>query len=508
MRVKIKVFMSYLLLSLLLFFNTSMTFSDVDENIIVTGDLLQFGSYNGSPILWYVYKTDENNNLMIISRDILCIKPFDAAGDEKAKDEFYSYAYYYGSNSWEDSALRKWLNSSDKKVEWNNNLPDKNNVFKGENAFNREAGFLHNTNFSKGELSAIIPTHRILVSGEPIDDLVTLLSYNEYQALQMNRKLYPIQMPTLLAINNSDYKNNSLKPGNQFPIWTIDPVDNPYATHAVKVVDKSGEEMGAPASSGRYGVMPVITLNHDLLTRYVIGGDGSSGNPFTFEFISAISIPKISIIAIFIVIIGVTLVNKNKIRRRIKKIEIVTLFLLGMLIPCILSYGLPVSVDGNNYLIIRDDALQKESIINRMQSIANNSYFFIFDEQGNDVSETVDKKVFANMTKDTMEDLFRYLEENHYYLLCGGDFRITNFSREIDGVFNGDHYVVPIDYAEVGFQVMMDKSLNEIFKAENLENFKTKDYEAIKSYLKQNNLTIRHPSDTSGIGIPSLYWDL
>jgi len=54
------------------------------------GDRLFLGTYNGQPIEWQIYKFDDGNPVLI-SKYILSVKAFDAAGDDGAKDDFYSY---------------------------------------------------------------------------------------------------------------------------------------------------------------------------------------------------------------------------------------------------------------------------------------------------------------------------------------------------------------------------------------------------------------------------------
>ncbi len=121
----------------------------------------------------------------------------------------------------------------------------------------------------------------------------------------------------------------------------------------------------------------------------------------------------------------------------------------------------------------------KELVFERMDLMLKSNSLFIIDEQGNDVTETIDRDQLVDMTMDQKEDFLKILEDEKYYLLNGGDFRVANFANEIDGVYKGDHYIVPLEYAGVGYQEAIDKKMNETFKTDNHEHYLTHDYEAL-----------------------------
>ncbi len=178
------------------------------------------------------------------------------------------------------------------------------------------------------------------------------------------------------------------------------------------------------------------------------------------------------------------------------------------MLPHVLVFGGVKESLENNYVIVQNYSMQKDLIFERMDLMLESNLIFVIDEHGNDVTETIEKDRFLNMTLDQKEDFLKYLASKKYNLLKGGDFRAANFMNEIDGVFNGDHYIVPIEYAQVGYQEAIDIRLNETFKIDNQGYYLAKDYESIMVYLIKNDLVMRHPSDTSGIGIPSLHWGM
>lgn len=141
------------------------------------GEYLQMGTYYGEPILWRCVDIDENGPLML-SDKIICLKPFDAKGDNTSGSHGRGYGYGYkrkefGSNYWADSNMHCWLNStaSAGNVEWTcGNPPVKNKIAIGSNAYADEAGFL--TNFSQGERNAVkTVTQKSLLDGYEHDSM-------------------------------------------------------------------------------------------------------------------------------------------------------------------------------------------------------------------------------------------------------------------------------------------------------------------------------------------------
>lgn len=106
------------------------------------GDYISLGRYNGSPIIWRVADND-NNGILVVSNEILCLKEYDAAGIG-GTHSYDKSREAGGSPVWSESNLRAWLNSSADggDVEWYcGNTP----------SYNDENGFLHSDNFSDGE---------------------------------------------------------------------------------------------------------------------------------------------------------------------------------------------------------------------------------------------------------------------------------------------------------------------------------------------------------------------
>lgn len=119
------------------------------------GEYLIMGSYYDEPILWRCVDIDENGPLML-SDKIISIKPFDAEGEHP--NDYDNYRLNWGSNLWETSNMRSWLNStaSAGNVNWLcGNPPTADRVWGGYNAYANEKGFLANGNFTTSERNAI-----------------------------------------------------------------------------------------------------------------------------------------------------------------------------------------------------------------------------------------------------------------------------------------------------------------------------------------------------------------
>ena len=113
------------------------------------GNYITLGSYMGRPIVWRCVGEDENG-LLLISRDILCFK-----------------SYGFASGRWDKSFLREWLNSADASVAWSGPAPDAANT--DSNAYDAEAGFL--TGFSPEEAALLKPvTQKSVVNSRDAAD--------------------------------------------------------------------------------------------------------------------------------------------------------------------------------------------------------------------------------------------------------------------------------------------------------------------------------------------------
>ena len=172
------------------------------------GDCITIGSYREKPIEWVALHKNDDGSTILISKDILCLKMFDApesgefgtctdqsllngeAALEKAywtgsKAEKYgseALIEAYGNNDWSVSNIRCWLNADKNLVHYEDMAPG--NISMGEKwpFYNDEKGFLKNfTDEEKSALAEYSYTYVNSITGEKkkLSDKVFLLSEKE-----------------------------------------------------------------------------------------------------------------------------------------------------------------------------------------------------------------------------------------------------------------------------------------------------------------------------------------
>lgn len=137
------------------------------------GDYIQMGNYYNEPILWRCVDIDENGPLMLSDR-ILTIKAFDGGKTHQyldgtiQPDDANKRREVYGSNIWETSDIRSWLNSSQPagKVIWlDGSAPAKATLRNQINEYASEKGFLSSGNFTAKETESIkLVTQKSIIS--------------------------------------------------------------------------------------------------------------------------------------------------------------------------------------------------------------------------------------------------------------------------------------------------------------------------------------------------------
>ena len=200
----------------------------VDKNTIAPaqpGDTIVFGHYNGEPISWRVLKLKENGQAVLIAKDILTMKAYDAA-EGGAYGVYWGESYYgketeadtnfdlqikvRGNNIWSASNIRTWLNSEEEVVTYADQPPHANAMSEKKNGYHNEAGFLHG--FTQEERAAIVETENItntnvLVDAETVTtvDKVYLLSLEELEWFQ-EAGMSVLATPTEAAVEQDQSK--------------------------------------------------------------------------------------------------------------------------------------------------------------------------------------------------------------------------------------------------------------------------------------------------------------
>lgn len=300
---------------------------------ISIGEYVQMGEYYGEPILWRCVDQDENGTLML-SDKILCIKAYDAAGENNYGSHgrgFESGANrrLYGSNYWGDSNIREWLNSAAYSVKWScENPPSKNNMESGYNAYDNEPGFL--TNFSPAELGMMklaiqnsildeyersnepTPDYHIYNGDiadviqnyesaymERVTDKVFLLDIAQANAVYKNLGSYYVAKPTQKCVENSEYKTSLLGVGNSWCYWLRTPACGDAGGH-VRCVHSDGSVDYHDAYYDGMGIRPAFYLDTDA--SFIGSGSGSEQDPYILSDTETKT--KIPPAVFYIVIIG------------------------------------------------------------------------------------------------------------------------------------------------------------------------------------------------------------
>lgn len=275
------------------------------------GDYVQFGKYDGKPITWRVIHEDGDGNPVLFSDKILTLKAFDAAGSYHTDSDRRTT----GSNNYEQSNLRQWLNSAETSINWRQNPPDEANVWKGHNSYANQKGFLADGHFTGEERALIKPfQHRMLLTDidqsqadggselheskydapdkavtnddrafyKNIIDKVFLLSVKQLNDWVYDRRTvlgesWYIGELSAEAVSNSTVKSANLQEGNAWHYWLNTP-DARYSGQ-VRFVFPSGGVDFYFAYSGDGGVRPALQLDM-AKAKFRTGSDGTLSAPY------------------------------------------------------------------------------------------------------------------------------------------------------------------------------------------------------------------------------------
>ncbi|MDE6387937.1 MAG: toll/interleukin-1 receptor domain-containing protein [Lachnospiraceae bacterium] len=253
---------------------------------IAVGDTITFGSYNNEPISWRVLKlSDDRNNAVLISAEVLTMKAYDAP--EGGKYNWFDGTDYWsqesdadtdmelqklvrGSNTWSVSNIRTWLNCADEVVTYADQAPTATAMAERKNGYQNEAGFLHD--FTEEELKAIIATENItetnpLCDAETITttDRVYLLSLEELQWFD-DAGISKFALPTDAAVEQDescwyllDYNDFNIE---ECSWWLREPVEG-TTSKCYLVGNGYTDELLRMENAGLegFGIRPALTVD-------------------------------------------------------------------------------------------------------------------------------------------------------------------------------------------------------------------------------------------------------
>jgi hypothetical protein len=267
------------------------------------GDYVLFGRYADKPILWRVIEDSANSdakvgdvvtgNPLLFSDKIIANKPYDAAGPHGNDSERLKE----GSNLWQTSNLRAWLNSSAEAgaVTWPcGNPPVKDKV--KSNDYADEQGFLAAGNFAESERnlvkpvtqkSVLYPVDWVMAEGgsEAYDygGQITKIVGN-YDRARYHNGTDQVFLLDPKQINGVYNRFGTYYRSNWDEYWLRAPDNSSYVDSSaanVLTLAGDGDVLYRAANDGSIGVRPALTLNRELVIFR--SGDGSDAKPYVIS---------------------------------------------------------------------------------------------------------------------------------------------------------------------------------------------------------------------------------
>lgn len=243
-----------------------------NSNEIKVGDEILFGEYNGSQIKWICADINENGYLMF-AEDVICIKEFDKEGasTQYHSDGWGSVRKNSGSNCWQDSNIRQWLNTNGS-VEYSHCNP----------SYSEEAGFL--SCFTDYELNLIVSYKHMVTINEyethragycdggqrETTDIYSISSFpsdiSPFYHKTLNDRFFLIGQPEI----NKIYKNLGINAFKASDSYFINVPNNNGASYENIEMISSTASVGVVGSNSKRGIRPAFYLNPNYQHSYNI----------------------------------------------------------------------------------------------------------------------------------------------------------------------------------------------------------------------------------------------
>jgi len=307
--------------------------AETDTPTINIGDYIIFGTYYGEPILWRCVDIENGNPLMFADR-VISIKPFDAVHWGMDGPNYPILGRFTGgSNFWETSNMRSWLNSTADAgdVVWLCGFPPRRiSEASPGTYYDYKSGFLSDDNFTASERSAVLQvrqrsllnyvdldmatvgTELHIMSGANLNsddnfanvvqnfddafahyvtDRMFLLDVRQLNRVWQNSNIlgenYYFRPPTQRLGGNSE----TIIPENNWTYW----LRTPYSADGIHAFPNAGsvrtvlwpqaggpwEMVNATSAFQNSGVRPAFFLN--LNSMIVVSGEGTYENPFIVD---------------------------------------------------------------------------------------------------------------------------------------------------------------------------------------------------------------------------------
>lgn len=279
--------------------------SDHIKKSFKIGDYILFGKYNNERILWRVINIDEAGSPLLFMENVITIKSYDSRGAAHKNPDRVKF----GSNYWENSNIRQWLNAENQISQWMQNPPSNENVFESSNSYDRELGFLCDNNFSPEEKKLIIKkTNRVLVSKidagmkiggnkllksvrnletayknyddayyMEVSDKVRLISIKELYEYVYKRGYNTYRKPTEQALEQNTEKEMNLTTKDYCAYWLRDPdAESSYQAYTAYLDLELTSHYGT--YFGRQGIVACLNLDENTVAS---SGTGDYDNPYS-----------------------------------------------------------------------------------------------------------------------------------------------------------------------------------------------------------------------------------
>jgi len=255
-----------------------------DPSEYQVGEEVIFGKYLGDDIEWQIVSIDDGIATMITSQ-VICMKGFEGAesgkvlytisGETTSQERTFTPVESMealGSNDWEKSSLRAWLNSSKNYVEYIGMIPNASTMCDHDNAYNSKPGFLKE--FTESEIEALVLTALSTEYHNPADGSVTNKSTEDYVYVPTVEELDQIKaadvaifcLPTEAALEEDEsvfYNSLRMNYGTEYICWWLrTPAKDSYSELVCVFVGRDSEETcNYAAAVGGMGVRPMLRVD-------------------------------------------------------------------------------------------------------------------------------------------------------------------------------------------------------------------------------------------------------
>lgn len=234
--------------------------------IVQTGQYVKYGTYNGQPLIWRVVGKSSSTGIMLFLSDSLKKSDgsydnryFDYAVNSGEKDNGDRARALYGSNNWERSDIRAWLNGT-----FYNSLPNKDKV----------VSVSHKTILNLNDQAEATSGSGYHI--ENVEFSTVLQNYNTAYSKNVTDKVYLVSIGELKNIIHPAIGNAYYNSGYSY--WLRD-ARGDNQPHLTRTVAWNGQIGDGVSKYTYYSIRPALNLSNDI----VLSGTGTASNPYTIK---------------------------------------------------------------------------------------------------------------------------------------------------------------------------------------------------------------------------------